>query len=47
MDCGVLNEVTPWLSAATLDMLELRYELQSKAAKLFAIIDIANVFQYL
>ncbi|KAJ7405412.1 hypothetical protein BTVI_69172 [Pitangus sulphuratus] len=39
--CG-LNEVTPPLSAAVLDMLELQYELESKAAKWYATIDIAN-----
>lgn len=44
MDCGVLNEVTLWLCAA---ILELRYDLQLKAAKLFATIGIANAFQYL
>ncbi|KAK4827627.1 LOW QUALITY PROTEIN: hypothetical protein QYF61_019837 [Mycteria americana] len=33
VDCRSLNEVTPPLSAAVLDMLELQYELESKAAK--------------
>ncbi|XP_057271735.1 uncharacterized protein LOC130602657 [Pezoporus wallicus] len=41
--CG-LNEVTPPLSAAVPDMLELQYELESKAAKWYATIDIANAF---
>ncbi|KAK4827062.1 hypothetical protein QYF61_013703 [Mycteria americana] len=39
-----LNEVTPPLSAAVLDMLELQYELESKAAKWYATTDIANDF---
>ncbi|RMC11058.1 hypothetical protein DUI87_12250 [Hirundo rustica rustica] len=39
-----LNEVTPPLSAAVPDMLELQYELESKAAKWYATIDIANAF---
>ena len=34
----------PPLSAAVPDMLELQYELESKAAKWYATIDIANVF---
>ncbi|KAK4806944.1 hypothetical protein QYF61_027311 [Mycteria americana] len=33
VDYRGLNEVTPLLSAAILDMLELQYELESKAAK--------------
>ncbi|RMC03182.1 hypothetical protein DUI87_20376 [Hirundo rustica rustica] len=33
VDYRALNEVTPPLSAAVLDMLELQYELESKAAK--------------
>ncbi|TRZ07792.1 hypothetical protein HGM15179_019315 [Zosterops borbonicus] len=33
VDNRALNEVTPPLSAAVLDMLELQYELESKAAK--------------
>ncbi|RMC20894.1 hypothetical protein DUI87_01747 [Hirundo rustica rustica] len=39
-----LNEVTPPLSAAVPDMLELQYELESKTAKWYATIDIANAF---
>ena len=39
--CG-LNEVAPPLSAAVPDMLELQYELESKAAKWYATTDIAN-----
>ncbi|PKU30659.1 hypothetical protein llap_19038 [Limosa lapponica baueri] len=39
-----LNEVTPLLSAALPDMLELQYELESKAAKWDATTDIANAF---
>ncbi|KAK4819475.1 hypothetical protein QYF61_004701 [Mycteria americana] len=38
------NEVTPLLSAAVLDMLELQYELESKAAKWYATTDIATAF---
>ncbi|GAB0181059.1 hypothetical protein GRJ2_000571200 [Grus japonensis] len=41
--CG-LNEVTPLMSAAVPDMLELQYELESKAAKWYTTIDIANAF---
>jgi len=41
--CG-LNEVTPPLSAAKSDMLELQYELESKAAKWYATTDIAKAF---
>ena len=41
--CG-LNEVTPSLSAAVLDTLELQYELESKADKWYATIDIAYAF---
>jgi len=41
--CG-LNEVTPPLSAAVTDMLELQYQLESKAAKWYTAIDIANAF---
>ena len=44
VDYRGLNEVTPPLSAAVPDMLELQYELQSKAAKWYATIDIANAF---
>ncbi|KAF4805430.1 hypothetical protein TURU_001010 [Turdus rufiventris] len=45
-DCGLscLNEVTPPLSAAVPDMPELQYELESKAARRYATIDIANTF---
>ena len=39
----LLNEVTPPLSAAVPDLLELQYELESKAAKRYATIDIANI----
>ncbi|GAB0205676.1 hypothetical protein GRJ2_003033200 [Grus japonensis] len=39
-----LNEVTPLMSAAMPDMLELQYELESKAAKWYATTDIANAF---
>ena len=39
-----LNEVTPPLSAAVPDMLELQCELESKAAEWYATIDIANAF---
>ncbi|KAK4819027.1 hypothetical protein QYF61_024181 [Mycteria americana] len=41
--CG-LNEVMPPLSAAVPDVLELQYEPESKAAKWYATIDIANAF---
>ncbi|KAF4791813.1 hypothetical protein TURU_126998 [Turdus rufiventris] len=44
MDYCALNVVTPSLSAAMLDILELQYELESKAAKWHATIDIANAF---
>ncbi|RMC03633.1 hypothetical protein DUI87_19809 [Hirundo rustica rustica] len=44
VDYHALNEVTPPLSAAVQDMLELQYELESKAAKWYATIDIANAF---
>ncbi|RMB97312.1 hypothetical protein DUI87_26208 [Hirundo rustica rustica] len=44
VDYRALNEVTPPLSAAVPDMLELQYELESKAAKWYATIDIANTF---
>ncbi|KAK4806358.1 hypothetical protein QYF61_002962 [Mycteria americana] len=43
-DSRGLNEVTPPLSAAVPDMLELQYELKSKAAKWYATPDIANAF---
>ncbi|TRZ05893.1 hypothetical protein HGM15179_021216 [Zosterops borbonicus] len=42
VDYRGLNEVMPPLSAAVPDMLELQYELESKAAKWYATIDIAN-----
>ncbi|GAB0179130.1 hypothetical protein GRJ2_000378300 [Grus japonensis] len=41
--CG-LNAVMLQLSAAVLDMLELQYELELKAAKWYATIDITNAF---
>ncbi|RMC18137.1 hypothetical protein DUI87_05017 [Hirundo rustica rustica] len=44
VDYRALNEVTPPLSAAVPDMLELQYDLESKAAKWYATIDIANAF---
>ncbi|GAB0177443.1 hypothetical protein GRJ2_000209500 [Grus japonensis] len=44
VDCRGLNEVTLPMSAAVPDMLELQYELESKAAKWYATIDIANAF---
>ncbi|KAK4826533.1 hypothetical protein QYF61_010030 [Mycteria americana] len=44
VDYRGLNEVTPGLNAAVPDMLELQYQLESKAAKRYATIDIANVF---
>ncbi|TRZ13405.1 hypothetical protein HGM15179_013708 [Zosterops borbonicus] len=44
VDYRALNEVTPPLSAAVPDMLELQYELESKAARWSATIDIANAF---
>ncbi|KAK4806255.1 hypothetical protein QYF61_013399, partial [Mycteria americana] len=44
VDYRGLNEVTPPLSAAVPDMLELQYELESKAAKWYATSDIANAF---
>ncbi|XP_041878276.1 uncharacterized protein LOC121661803 [Corvus kubaryi] len=42
VDYHGLNEVTPPLSVAVLDMLELQYELESKATKWYTTIDIAN-----
>ncbi|TRZ06224.1 hypothetical protein HGM15179_020882 [Zosterops borbonicus] len=42
VDYCALNEVTPPLSAAVPDMLELQYALESKAARWYATIDIAN-----
>ena len=44
VDYRGLNEVTPPLSAAVPDTLELQYELESKAAKWYATTDIANAF---
>ncbi|GAB0189129.1 hypothetical protein GRJ2_001378200 [Grus japonensis] len=44
VDYHGLNEVTPPMSAAVPDMLELQYELESKAAQWYATIDIANAF---
>ncbi|RMC18097.1 hypothetical protein DUI87_04976 [Hirundo rustica rustica] len=44
VDYRALNEVTPPLSTSVPDMLELQYELESKAAKWYATIDIANAF---
>ncbi|RMC04321.1 hypothetical protein DUI87_19140 [Hirundo rustica rustica] len=44
VDYRALSEVTTPLSAAVPDMLELQYELESKAAKWYATIDIANAF---
>ncbi|KAF4803911.1 hypothetical protein TURU_012337 [Turdus rufiventris] len=44
VDYRALNEVTPPLSVAMPDMLELQYELESKAARWYSTIDIANVF---
>ncbi|GAB0177474.1 hypothetical protein GRJ2_000212700 [Grus japonensis] len=44
VDYRGLNEVTPPMSAAVPDMLELQYELESKAAKWYATMDIANAF---
>ncbi|KAK4807120.1 hypothetical protein QYF61_018461 [Mycteria americana] len=44
VDYRGLNEVTPPLSAAVPDMLELQYDLESKAAKWYATSDIANAF---
>ncbi|KAK4816448.1 hypothetical protein QYF61_017176 [Mycteria americana] len=44
VDYRGLNKVTLPLSAAVPDMLELQYELESKAAKWYATTDIANAF---
>ncbi|GAB0208847.1 macrophage immunometabolism regulator [Grus japonensis] len=44
VDYRGLNEVTLPMSAAVPDMLELQYELESKAAKWYATMDIANAF---
>ncbi|RMB94010.1 hypothetical protein DUI87_29598 [Hirundo rustica rustica] len=42
VDYRTLNEVTPPLSAAMPDMLELQYEWESKAEKWYATIDIMS-----
>ncbi|RMC20631.1 hypothetical protein DUI87_01483 [Hirundo rustica rustica] len=44
VDYRALNEVTPPLGTAVPDMLEPQYELESKTAKWYATIDIANAF---
>ena len=44
IDYHGLNEVTPPLNASLPDMLELQYELESKAAKWYATTDITNAF---
>jgi len=44
VDYHSLNEVKPPLSAAVPDMFELQYEMESKAAKWDATIDIVNAF---
>ncbi|GAB0208361.1 EF-hand calcium-binding domain-containing protein 12 [Grus japonensis] len=44
VDYRGLNEVTPPMSAAVPDRLELQYELESKAAKWYTTMDIANAF---
>ncbi|KAK4832972.1 hypothetical protein QYF61_026798 [Mycteria americana] len=44
VDYRGLDEVTPPLSAAVPDMLELQYELESKAGKWYATTDITNAF---
>ncbi|GAB0207775.1 macrophage immunometabolism regulator [Grus japonensis] len=44
VDYRGLKDVMPPMSAAVPDMLELQYELESKAVKWYAMIDIANVF---
>jgi len=44
MDYRGRNEVTSLLCAAVSDMLELQYELESKAAKQYATSDIKNAF---
>ncbi|RMC18957.1 hypothetical protein DUI87_03556 [Hirundo rustica rustica] len=44
VDYRALNEVTPPLNAAVPDTLELQYEPESKAAKWYTTIDIANAF---
>ncbi|RMB93971.1 hypothetical protein DUI87_29557 [Hirundo rustica rustica] len=47
VDYRGLNEVTPPLSVAVLDMLDLQYKLESKAAKWYTAIDIANAFFFI
>ncbi|KAK4833069.1 hypothetical protein QYF61_027731 [Mycteria americana] len=42
VDCRGLSEVTPMLSAAVPDVVELQYELESKAVKWYATTDITN-----
>jgi len=42
VDYHGLNEVMPLLSAAVLDMPELRYQLESKAANWYVTTDLAN-----
>ncbi|KAF4796452.1 hypothetical protein TURU_083926 [Turdus rufiventris] len=44
VDYRALNEMPPPLSAAVPDTLELQYELESKSAKWYTTIDIANAF---
>ncbi|GAB0208244.1 hypothetical protein GRJ2_003290100 [Grus japonensis] len=44
VDYSGLNEVTPPMSAAVPDMMGLQYDLESKAAKWYATMDIANAF---
>ena len=44
VDYRGLNKVTPPLSAAVPGMLEVQYELEFKAVKSYATIDIANAF---
>ncbi|RMC21740.1 hypothetical protein DUI87_02609 [Hirundo rustica rustica] len=44
VDYHTLNEVTPPLSTAVPDMLELHYDLESKVVKWYAPIDITNAF---
>lgn len=44
MDYCDLKEVIPPLSATMQDMLEFQYELVSKAAKYYAMVDTVNAF---
>jgi len=44
IDYRGLNDITPPLSAAMPDMLEVQCQLESKAAKWYATFDIANAF---